>query len=209
MSAPQPSGLRKSASGVERAEEVAPRTVPQHRHDAEVRVLAASRHAVDGLGQEGHLEAVAPEGLLDHDPGQELVVRGLQRLRVAPVHLELLHDAVEAALAAHRGLDAPDLLVPHLGREAVAFQQGERFFQGRAHGALGALPVRLLQDLGDRQALGRDVHARGADPELELGGGGELVALDLRGIEARRLRRRGVLRKQRGRGARPPTPWCA
>ncbi len=127
-------------------------------------MLAAARHAVDGLGEEGHLEAVPTERLLDHDAGQQLVVRGLQRARVAPVDLELLHDAVEAARAAHRGLDAADLLVAHLGAEAVALEQVEGFLERRAHGSLGALPVGLLQHLGDREAFRGHVRRPGCGP---------------------------------------------
>lgn len=160
-------------------EEIDPAAVSEPEHDPDVDVLAGTGDAFHGFGQKGDLHALVAEHFLDDELGHDLIVGGLQGTVVAPVDLQLLHDALKGAFLIEAGFDAADFLMAHLRFQAVFAHDHEGPLQGGADIAPGPGPVLLLELLGNGQLFHIPFLLWRLDPEFQFRGGGDVDAGDV------------------------------
>ena len=148
---------------------------------ADMGVFPGAGDADDRFRTEGDVEPVSAEYFTNHNAGFQFIVCCLQRIRrEEPVELKLFADVENMTVIIDLGFDPADFFMSHFYMHAAGIEFFDRLFHGGADIAAHALPVLLLQTLGNGKMLYGFLFARCLHPEFQLCAGGEYDILDLR-----------------------------
>ncbi|OPZ62005.1 MAG: hypothetical protein BWY86_00600 [Candidatus Aminicenantes bacterium ADurb.Bin508] len=130
-----------------RGEEVdLPPTLQEEAHP-DMAVLPRTGHPLHGFSRESRFQTALSENFPDQTPGEDVVVRGREGVGKMPIDFQLLHHIVQGPSLGHPGLDAADLLMPHLRFQAVASKKEENLLQTAPYLTFDPFPIGLLQGL--------------------------------------------------------------
>ena len=184
-----------------RGKEVDPPPALQEEAHPDMAMLPRTGHSFHGLSREGRFQTTLSEDLPNQTPGEDVVVRGGEGIGKTPIDFQLLHHIVQGPSLGHPGLDAADLLMPHLRFQAVASEKEENLLQTAPYLAFDPFPVGLLQSLREGEILRADPGRWGPHPELQLRSEGEVEVVDLRLPDFESLQKTFVLNKERKEGS--------
>ena len=148
---------------------------------ADMGVFPGAGDADDRFRTEGDVEPVSAEYFTNHNAGFQFIICRLQRVcREEPVELKLFANVKNMTIIIDLRFDPADFFMSHFYMHAAGIEFFDRLFHSGADIAAHALPVLLLQALGNGKMLYGLLLARCLHPEFQLCAGGEYDVLDLR-----------------------------